>query len=321
MPPHAPFNHPLTFAPLLKHRIWGGTRIGSSLGRPLPPNQPHIGESWEISDRPDDQSVVDHGPHAETSLNHLWRNHRLEVFGKKNVTNPSQRFPLLFKILDATDTLSVQVHPPESLCKKLQGESKTEAWHLLDATPKACVYAGFSQADLSPETFRHHLNEQTVASLLHQIPVQRGDTLFIPSGRCHAIGAGCLIAEIQQNSDTTYRLFDWNRTDPSGRPRDLHVDQALECIDFSDVTPDLHPRGTPLSTSCFNLDSQLLQSDARWGKPEDTFAILHVLTGHLIHHARTFPKGSTLLVPANLADDLRAGESDTRALCMTLPSE
>jgi mannose-6-phosphate isomerase len=241
------------------------------------------------------------------------------VFGEDSESHPSNRFPLLFKILDATDTLSVQVHPPEPLCQKLRGEPKTEAWHLLETTPNACVYAGFSQTDLSPEIFRRHLEEKTVESLLHRIPVRTGDTLFIPSGRCHAIGAGCLIAEIQQNSDTTYRLFDWNRTDPEGRPRELHVDQALECIDFNDITPRLHPAETPLTTPVFNLQSERIPKDSVWSAPTGDFAILHILTGTLHHECTSFPRGSTLLIPATLKGSLTTGNADTRLLRMTLP--
>lgn len=319
MPTHARFRFPLTFSPIPKARIWGGNRIASVLSRPMPTDRTSIGESWEICDRPNEQSEVNHGPLTGTSLHQLWKKHRKEVFGETSTSHPSHRFPLLFKILDATDTLSVQVHPPEHLCQKLQGEPKTEAWRLLDATPDACVYAGFNQLGLSAEIFRRHLKDQTAASLLHRIPVQTGDTLLIPSGRCHAIGSGCLIAEIQQNSDTTYRLFDWNRTDSNGLPRELHVDEALECIDFGDVAPQLHPPNAPLATSSFHLQSDFVPANARWIAPKDEFALIHILTGALIHENRRFPRGSTILVPATIAGHFVAGETSASVLRITLP--
>jgi mannose-6-phosphate isomerase len=319
MPITPPFDHPLTFAPILKSRIWGGTRIASCLGREIPPNQQSVGESWELCDRADDQSRVNHGPHLGTTLNDLWENHRQTVFGKSAHTNPSKRFPLLFKILDATDTLSVQVHPPTHLCQLLKGEPKTEAWHLLDATPNACIYAGFSRPELCQEIFQYHLKEGTVESLLHRIPVRTGDTFFIPSGRCHAIGAGCLIAEIQQNSDTTYRLFDWNRTDSEGQPRELHVDQALACIDFNDLTPQLHPPQAPLVTPLFRFASERIPANTGWTVPDGDFAILHILSGTLLHQSRSFQRGSTLLVPAKLAGELATATSEALVLQITLP--
>src|SRR5688572_1894607 len=221
------FPQALSFRPLYMERVWGGRRIENQLGRSLPPGLP-IGESWELVDRDDAQSVVDVGDHAGMSLHQLWTEYRETVFG---AVPDSPRFPLLAKILDARETLSVQVHPPASVAPELNGEPKTEMWYLLEAEPGAELFAGFRRG-VDRQQFESALANGDVAELLHRIPVQAGDTLFIPSGRCHAIGAGCLIVEIQQNSDTTYRVFDWNRTGLDGKPRQLHVAESLRSIDF-----------------------------------------------------------------------------------------
>jgi mannose-6-phosphate isomerase len=313
------FHTPITFTPLLKERIWGGTRLSSVLGRTLPQNACAIGESWEICDRPDDQSIVSNGPLKGTSLNELWRHFRTPIFGAPFKDHPSPNFPLLFKILDATDTLSVQVHPPASVAPRLGGEPKTEAWHILESAPDAHVFAGFNVPDLSVESLRKLLSENDAASVLHRIPVRAGDTLFIPSGRCHSIGAGCLIAEIQQNSDTTYRLFDWNRVGPDGQPRELHTEQALQCLDFADLQPTLHLAQTPLLNEFFHFHQLHLQPTQPWQKPSGSFAVIHVLTGTLAHQETTFSKGETLLVPASMFPTSLAATDNTSILLIQLP--
>jgi mannose-6-phosphate isomerase len=220
-------------------RVWGGHRITGELERG-PPTPALIGESWELADRADAQSVVAQGPHAGRTLHELWIGHRTEIFGPDVPATP--RFPLLAKILDARERLSVQVHPPARVAAELGGEPKTELWYLLDATPDAAVYAGF-RAGIGRKEFEQALADGLVESVLHRIPVQKGDAIFIPSGRCHAIGGGCLIVEIQQNSDTTYRVFDWNRPGLDGKPRPLHVKESLASIDFNDGEPTLSRKG------------------------------------------------------------------------------
>ena len=232
---------------------------------------------------------------------------------------PQQRFPLLFKILDATDTLSVQVHPAENVSPHLHAEPKTEAWHLLDATPNACVYAGFRAPGLSKDSLRKHLKEGSFEALLNRIPVNTGDRLLIPSGRCHAIGAGCLIAEIQQNSDTTYRIFDWNRTDSDGRSRDLHVDQALDCIDLDDVAPTLLPRDEPVISDFFRLETIRIPPNKEWKPPQDEFALVHLIAGAISQEGRHFSRGNTMLIPAALTEGLRTEEAPCIILQITLP--
>ena len=229
------FQQPLTFEPHYMDRVWGGRSLEIKLHRKLPADRP-IGESWELVDREEVQSVVNHGDLAGTTLHELWQNMRESVFGEGLPDAP--RFPLLAKILDARDTLSVQVHPPAHKAEELKGDPKTEMWFLLDADADAALYAGFKNG-VTQQSLEAALSEGNVESILHKVPVRAGDAMFIPSGRCHAIGAGCFIVEIQQNSDTTYRVFDWNRTGLDGKPRELHVPQSLASIDFSDHEPEL----------------------------------------------------------------------------------
>jgi mannose-6-phosphate isomerase len=227
--------YPLTFEPRYEPRVWGGRRLASLYGRDLPGTEP-IGESWELVDRPEAVSAVANGPWAGRSLRWLMERYAEPLAGA--LAAPSGRFPWLIKLLDARQRVSVQVHPPARAAARLGGEPKTELWHVTDAGPDAVVYAGFDAAT-DRESFRAHIDAGTVAEVLHVIPVRTGDTLFVPSGRLHALGAGVVIAEIQQSSDTTYRVFDWNRVGLDGRPRALHVEQALESIDFDDVRPAL----------------------------------------------------------------------------------
>ena len=220
--------------PLYMDRVWGGRQLETRYGRSLPDPSLPYGESWEVVDRPGEQSVVQGGRFDGLSLHELWTQHRAEIFGPG--APDSERFPLLIKILDASDTLSLQVHPPVSEAAALQGEPKTEMWVIAGAEPDACLHAGVKPG-VTRDSFAAALADGTVSSLVPKLPVQEGDFIFIPSGRLHAIGAGLLIFEIQQNSDTTYRVFDWNRMGLDGQPRALHVAESLRCIDFTDTAP------------------------------------------------------------------------------------
>ena len=231
-----PSLYPLTFQPAFKERVWGGRTLETLYHKKLPPQVP-IGESWEISDRPGDESVIANGPLAGKNLRWLMEHHADELLGKVKPT-PDNRFPLLCKILDARDRLSLQVHPPASKAAELGGEPKTEMWHITDATPGAELYVGLKPGVTRAE-FEQKIQTGEVAECFHRIPVRAGDTMFLPSGRVHAIGAGLVIFEIQQNSDTTYRVFDWNRVGLDGKPRELHIPQSLASIDFNDFAPPL----------------------------------------------------------------------------------
>ncbi|NBV22494.1 MAG: mannose-6-phosphate isomerase [Proteobacteria bacterium] len=229
--------YPFTFRPIFKDRVWGGRKLEQLYGKALPP-ETTIGESWEITDRPEGVSVITNGPLAGRDLRWLMEHHAKELLGDSQ--SCAGRFPLLVKILDAREKLSLQVHPPAHKAAELRGEPKTEMWYVADATPEADLFVGLRRG-ATREEFERRIQDGSVAECFHRIPVKRGDSMFLPSGRVHALGAGNLIFEIQQNSDTTYRVFDWNRVGLDGKPRELHVPQALASIDFGDFEPALVP--------------------------------------------------------------------------------
>ena len=228
--------YPIVFQPIFKERIWGGRELERLYAKPLPSDKP-IGESWEISDRPGDASVIANGPLAGKSLRWLMENHAAEILGGARSADGG-RFPLLCKILDAREKLSLQVHPPAAKAAELHGEPKTEMWFIADAALDASLYVGLKRGVTRAE-FGEKISDGSVADCFHRIPVRAGDAMFLPSGRVHAIGDGLVIFEIQQNSDTTYRVFDWNRTGLDGKPRELHIAQSLASIDFNDFEPKL----------------------------------------------------------------------------------
>jgi mannose-6-phosphate isomerase len=287
------------------------------LHKKLPP-QKRIGESWEIVDRPEAQSVVAAGPLRGRTLHELWTQHRQEIFGS---VPDIPRFPLLIKILDAQEKLSLQVHPPEKVASRLGGEAKSEFWYVALADPEAELFLGFREP-ITPDRFEERLREGTVMDHIHRIAVQAGDAVFLPAGRVHGIGAGNLLIEIQQNSDTTYRAFDWNRTDPAtGTKRDLHVEQAIQCIDFEDVQPKLiESEGELLITQrLFEIRKWNLR-EVRDAAPLGQFAIVCCLTGNLSCAKAEFVPGQIFLVPAHLKDrQLKPLTPNTSLLRVTIP--
>jgi len=230
--------YPLTFQPVFKERVWGGRTLARLYDKALPPDVP-IGESWEIADRPGDESVIGNGPLSGRSLRWLMAHHRADVLGEA-LAATGDRFPLLCKILDAREKLSLQVHPPSEEL----GEPKTEMWYIAEADPGAQLYVGLRRG-VTREEFERELQQGTVASCFHTIDVKAGDVMCLPSGRVHAIGAGLVIFESQHNADTTFRVFDWNRLGLDGKPRELHIGQSLNSIDFADFEPAL--AGGPLA--------------------------------------------------------------------------
>jgi len=298
-------------------RIWGGRKLAELFGKKLPANK-RIGESWEIVDRPEAQSVVARGPLKGKTLHELWNESRLLIFGE--VPN-APRFPLLIKLLDAHEKLSLQVHPPEQVARKLGGEPKTEFWYVAAADPGAELLLGFCKPSTRVQ-FENALREGTAADYVHKIPVKPGDAAFLPAGRLHAVSAGNLLIEVQQNSDTTYRVFDWNRRDDSGQPRQLHVKQAMASIDFKDVTPKLvRPKGETLVRHEFfevqkwNLDSP------REATPRGQFAVVCCVTGKLRCANVDLAPGEFFLVPARLQDrQLQPRRKGTRLLRITIPA-
>jgi mannose-6-phosphate isomerase len=235
---------PIRFRPYLRPMVWGGRRLGEALNKPLPTAEPY-GESWDVSDHPSHRSVVAEGPFAGRTLAEL-----LQAHGEALVGRPTTAFPWLVKHLDARDWLSVQVHPDERSVKHLwPGEnSKNEAWFVLDARPGSKVYAGLLPG-VDEAVLRRKVTDGTCAECLHQFEPSAGDCLYLPAGTVHAVGGGVLMAEVQQSSDATFRLFDWNRVDAKGRSRELHVEKAMACIDWKQGP--VHPvkaRGYPGAT-------------------------------------------------------------------------
>lgn len=220
--------YPFLFDNVYQHYLWGGDRIIKAYGRSAPDGI--YAESWEVSDRPEGMSVVRNGPLAGRTLAELMAQHAPQILGQRC---RGDRFPLLIKLLDARETLSVQVHPDDASAAAHGGEAKTEMWYVLEADAGACVYAGF-KPHVNEAVFRQALAKGGVPDLLNVLPVRKGDAVFMPGGRVHAIGAGCMMLEVQQNSNTTCRLFDWDRKGSDGQPRELHVEEGLRLIHWQD---------------------------------------------------------------------------------------
>jgi mannose-6-phosphate isomerase len=291
-------NEPIVFEPIPMERVWGGRRFESLLGKAIP-NGVLIGELWEIVDREDAQSIVHTGPLRGRSLHDLWSNNRAELFGNAYATYSSARFPLLIKLLDARERLSVQVHPPQHLAETLGGEPKTEVWYFLDALPGARIYAGLKKG-VTREKFEHVLRTGEVERMLHEIAVNTGESIFIPSGRLHAIGEGNVIVEVQQNSDTTYRVFDWNRMGLDGKPRDLHIGESLASIDFDDFEPAVCGVRETAVAKCPFFDVEKIALGApRDVRPAGRFVLVAVTGGSVRCGGVVFGKGQFFILPAS----------------------
>lgn len=304
-------DQPLVFEPIFMERVWGGRRLESLFGKRLPPGA-RIGESWEIVDRPEAQSVVHEGRLRGATLHDLWINRRAEVFGD---VADAPRFPILIKLLDAQEKLSVQVHPPQDAAQELGGETKSEFWYIVEAGAAAELYAGL-QSDSSRREFAHAIAAGTVAEHVHRISVTAGDCMFLPSGRVHAIGAGNVILEVQQNSDTTYRVFDWNRGE-----RELHIEESLRCIDFEDIEPSLSkPEGELLVRhELFHVEKWQL-GNARLVSGRNRFAIICCIAGGIRCGDVPLTPGNFALVPACLGEVAAEPVSgDSELLRVTVP--
>ncbi len=315
--------YPLTFRPVYKDYIWGGDRIVHKFHRDMPPGI--YAESWEISTRPEGMSVVADGPLAGATLQSLVEAHGAALLGSRVGAGP---FPLLVKLIDSRERLSVQVHPNDATAAQHGGEAKTEMWHVLEAAPHAQVYAGFK-----PGTGRHDLEDAIRNSrfedVLATVQVASGDTIFVPGGRVHALDAGLLILEVQQNSNTTYRLYDWGRVGHDGKPRETHVEQALRVIDWNDAgSPKTVPAPLPcdapnaadrlVKSPYFRIERRILRAPAV--EPDDAggFRILFVAEGSLRMEwpdgASLAVAGTSILVPAALRGMRLVPESGTVTL-------
>jgi len=311
--------YPLKFQPILKQRIWGGQRL-RELGKEIPAGE-KIGESWELADLPDDKSVISNGELAGQTLISVIQRCPKEITGDENFRRP---FPLLIKFLDAQDILSVQVHPDEQACKRLgKGEPKTECWYIIAAEPGAVIYKGLKKG-VTKEKFAHAINKGNVAELLTKVVVEAGQCHFLPAGTAHSIGAGLLIAEIQTPSDTTYRVFDFNRVDDRGKARPLHIEEALESIHFDASGDNLSVTTTGRLLDCeyFKIDKGHQGQNCELLLSAGQMKTMVILTGCGTITASEqgpveFKGGDTLLVPFAYEGAMRF-TADTQYLTVTI---
>lgn len=300
--------YPLKSTPVFKSRIWGGQTLRERFGKELPADE-KIGESWEIADLPEGKSTIGNGPLQGQTLGSVVRQYTEAIAGVGSFPEP---FPLLIKLLDAQQVLSVQVHPDAETCRRMgKGDMKTECWYIIQAKPGAVIYKGLKKP-VTRDRFAKAIREGTAADLLAAVPVSVGECHFIPAGTAHAIGTGLLIAEVQTPSDTTYRVFDWNRVDDSGKPRQLHIEEALESIHF-DVTPDKLPVttvGRLVDSSYFKVDKGHRVEGGEVFFSRGIMRVLIVLTGGgaiLSRQAEPvdFTAGDSLVIPAAFEGAMR----------------
>ncbi|MBI9021383.1 MAG: class I mannose-6-phosphate isomerase [Verrucomicrobia bacterium] len=311
--------YPLRFNPVYKDYLWGGDRIPKVFRR----NEPAgiYAESWEISTHPDGETTIANGPLAGKTLSDLLPEHKTELLGTHV---EGDDFPLLIKLIDARDTLSVQVHPNDANAAAVDGDPKTEMWYFLESDADAQVYCGLKPG-IGKAEFLQAMENKTFADILQAIPATPGEAVFVPGGTVHAIGAGCLILEIQQNSNTTYRIYDWDRVGADGTARDLHIDKALQVIDWeSNADPRCEVRGTMIkSCDYFQLDRHQLSEETGFPMLGKSFHALLVAEGSgIIRWADGEEKlaaGQSWLVPAGLGDYEIIPEGKLTLLRVTIP--
>lgn len=288
----------LRFQPLYQERVWGGRALEATFGRTLPGAQP-IGESWEIVDRPEAKSVVAGGTQDGVSLRELLKTQAAAIMGPEW---PAEKpFPILVKWLDCRERLSLQVHPPAAIAAQLQGEPKTENWYIADTAPGAQLIVGLKKG-VTRASFEQAIIAQTVENCVHKFRVAEGDSILVQSGQVHAIDAGNLILEIQQNSDTTYRVYDWGRAGLDGKPRQLHVAESLKCIQWDDFEP-APVRGAPTSAVIAECEEFRIRRVVLGPGEKLNFAadqqprILSVVSGSLHFGKVTLGRGDNALLP------------------------
>lgn len=298
--------YPLLFKPIFKERIWGGIKLKEVLNKSFDGSQ--IGESWELSTVENDISVVANGAFEGLNLNQLIEKYPTEVLGIKSIQYFGNNFPLLFKFIDAKEDLSIQVHPDDALAKERHNSfGKTEMWFVMQADDNARLVVGFKDKTNKKE-YQEHLENKTLVAVLNETPVKVGDAFFLETGTVHAIGAGVLIAEIQQTSDITYRLYDWDRVDANGVGRELHTDLALDAINFEPTNTKLDYEVVKNKSvnlvECPFFKTNILQiSDIyNWKKTKESFTVLMCTEGsftiNMLHFKAELKKGDTILIPA-----------------------
>lgn len=319
--------HPLKFHPILKERLWGGTKLKEVLHKPI--ESDITGESWELSAVSGDVSIVSNGSLANTSLQTLIQESPELLLGKSVVERFGKEFPILIKFIDAKQDLSIQLHPNDDLAKKRHNSfGKTEMWYVMDADAGAELIVGFNK-NVTKEEYSKSLEDDTLLDLLNYEAVKEGDTFFINTGKIHAIGAGVLLAEIQQTSDITYRVFDFNRKDKAGNLRELHTDMALDAMDYEkkddfkvqydDVTNTVNNmvECPYFKTNFLNLTQDLNQDTVS----RDSFTIFMCVGGTAAietdEGAVAIQKGETVLVPA-VSNEIRIKTTGAKLLEVTI---
>jgi mannose-6-phosphate isomerase len=305
-------NYPIKFKPILKEKIWGGNKLKNILNKNS--DREDLGESWEISGVKGDISVVQNGALKGQTLNALLEEYKEGLIGKKNFKKFGAEFPLLIKFIDAKTELSVQLHPHDDIAKKRHNSfGKTEMWYIMQADEGAEINVGFKKS-ISKEEYLEHLNSGKITELLNFEKVEKGDSFFINTGKVHAIGAGVLLAEIQQTSDITYRIYDWDRVDAEGNSRELHTDLALDAIDFEkkDDFKRNYKREENHSTniaSCEYFTTNFLPVKGEITKVYahlDSFVIYMCVSGEaeisVSGNSEKIVQGQTLLIPAEVKE-------------------
>ncbi|RAR46636.1 type I phosphomannose isomerase catalytic subunit [Flavobacterium lacus] len=298
--------YPFTFTPILKERIWGGTKLKNYLNKPI--SSENTGESWELSSLPNEVSVINNGFFKGKNLNELLEQFPEEILGKVVYSRFGKQFPLLFKYLDARENLSIQLHPNDELAKKRHNSfGKTEMWYVMQADENARLIIGFKE-NSSKEEYLQKLESNEILSLLNEVPVKKGDVFFLETGTIHAIGAGIVLAEIQQTSDVTYRIYDWDRVDANGKERELHTELAVDAINYQTTSAKkeytaIVNKSTPVvncpyfKTSIISLNDEVLID-----KTSDSFMVLMCTEGNfeLLFEDKkyTYQTGDTVLIPA-----------------------
>lgn len=303
--------YPLKFQPILKDKIWGGQKLKTLLNKNS--DLPNIGESWEISDVEGDTSIVANGSLKGQSLKQLLETYKEDLIGLQNHRIFNDKFPLLIKFIDAKEDLSIQLHPNDELAAKRHNSfGKTEMWYTLQADEGANLMVGFNQ-EMTPKKYLNHLKNKTLTEILNFDKVKTGDTYFIEVGRIHAIGAGVMVAEIQQTSDITYRVYDWDRVDDDGNERELHNDLAIDAFDFDmpdnfRVSYDKKENQSNQMVSCPYFTTNYLKINKKIHKENhhDSFIIYMCVDGEAEILANNFyetiKNGETILLPAAIKD-------------------
>ncbi|MBD5224915.1 MAG: mannose-6-phosphate isomerase [Bacteroidales bacterium] len=301
----------IKFEPVFKSVLWGGTRIAEFKG--LPSQGDHVGESWELSPMEGHESVVADGPFKGKTLPELLREYGREIMGERLLERYGDRFPLLIKFIDSTQDLSIQVHPDDKLAAERHNSlGKTEMWYSVLPTPTAYLYAGFNQ-EMDADKFRAKVADSTIVDTLTKYYTKPGDLFFLPAGRVHAIGEGNFVLEIQEASDITYRIYDYNRRDAQGNLRQLHVDESVDAINYNDKTQEVknvtaNPGEQALLEDCSYFTTTLVNVDGEYFLPlakRGSFTVLIATKGNLTvvdseGRQTTLPQGQTVLVPAEV---------------------